>query len=123
MAITLQLGGTERTLRFTFGALRRLEERGHYLLDSDSLQKTNFARASVVGDMLWAACLHFDPTLTPEQTDAWISDGRLGEVSTKVVEAYLDYLGGEQRPRPPQSGTPADGSPSGSATAPGSSSG
>lgn len=123
MAVTVQLGGVERTLKFTFSSLRRLEGRGHFFLDADALQKTDFARAGVLGDMLWAACLHFDPTLTPEQTDEWIGPGQLGVISSAVLDAYLEYLGGEQRPRPSPSTPTADASPSSLATGPGSSTG
>ena len=75
MAITLD---QPRTLRYTWGALIRLEkQRG--AMYAHVIRDLHFCDATAMRDVVWAGLLHEIPALTPEATepllDAYIEHG------------------------------------------------
>lgn len=86
--VTVELGGEQRTLRYTLNSFALIKERiGLNLFDAGESEITAaMSDPASIRVLLWAG-LPGELNLTPEQVGEWIDLGNLGTVSEKFAEA------------------------------------
>jgi len=83
---TMNIGGKERTLRFDFNSLARLEElTGKSAFDSNTFLNI---RASDMRAIVWAGLLHESPDLLLEDVGSWLNPGNVKKISEAIAKAF-----------------------------------
>lgn len=88
-SVPIELGGKVRHLRYTFNALVALEDElgipisdiGQILIDKVKLRP--------IRSMVWAGLIDEDESLTIAEVGGWLDLGKLGEIASKVGEAFM----------------------------------
>lgn len=93
-AVTIELGGKERRLKYTLWAVGEVGERLHIKLrlshlNEDLLGTPLSLRALTT--ILWAGLIHEDKTLTEEQVGEWVDQDNVRD----VLAAFFSLFGGQ----------------------------
>jgi len=103
-AVSIELGGKRRSLRYTFNSLVALEEEfGIPIANFDKILGGTISLKQVRA-LLWAGLLHEDKSLRPEDVGEWIDISRLNDITTKIEEAITLSFGGSEEKKKEQTG-------------------
>jgi len=83
--VSIELGGKQRELVYNLNSFAALEEKlGRSLFGEDGFNFQSFRELRL---FLWAAFLHGEPTITPDEVGAMISTANLNDVQVALAKA------------------------------------
>lgn len=91
--VTVDLGGQTRRLKLTLWSVERVGETLGINVKLNSLQEDLLAvplPLKTLSLLLWAALVHEDDSLTPDQVAKWVDQDNAAE----VLNAFLELFGG-----------------------------
>jgi len=94
-AVSIEIGGKRRSLRYTFNSLIALEEEfGIPIANFDQILSGAMSLKHVRA-LLWAGLLHEE---TPEEVGEWIDISQLNTITSKIEEAIsLSFGSGDEK--------------------------
>ena len=91
--VTIELDGKPRRLRLTLWSVAEAGDRLGIKVKLNTLEQDLLSvplPLSTLSVLLWAALVHEDETLTPEQVGKWVDQDNAGE----VLQAFFSLFGG-----------------------------